>query len=125
AILRQHNPPQMLEVRQITRSLNAMTRHMDDERHQDEKNRHQLERSNAYLESILGNLSSGALVFDENFRVAMFNHGAQSILHTDLRSVKGRPLETVEGAFALSKDIRHAFAAHAAVGSERPDWEQQ
>ncbi|MFA7669766.1 MAG: ATP-binding protein, partial [Burkholderiaceae bacterium] len=89
------------------------------------RNRQQLERSNVYLESILGNLSSGVLVFDENFRVAMFNQGAQSILRADLRSVKGRPLETVEEAFTLSQLIRQAFTAHAAVGSERPYWQQQ
>src|SRR5690554_4346986 len=55
----------------------------------------------------------------------MSNQGAQAILRTDLRSVKGRPLETVEGAFALSQHIRQAFTAHAAVGSERPFWQQQ
>src|SRR5690606_6255742 len=51
--------------------------------------------------------------------------GAQSILRVDLRSVKGRPLETVDGAFTLSQLIRHAFAAHAAVESERAYWQQQ
>jgi len=118
-------PPQKDEVGQLTRSFNAMTRQLDDARRQVEKNRQQLERSNLYLESILGNLSSGVLVFDERFRVAMFNQGAQSILRADLRSVKGRPLETVEEAFALSQHIRQAFTAHSAVGSERPFWQQQ
>ncbi len=118
-------PPRKDEIGQLTRSFNAMTRQLDDARHQVEKNRQQLERSNVYLESILGNLSSGVLVFDEMFRVAMFNEGAQSILRADLRSVKGRPLETVEPAFALSQHIRQAFTAHAAVGSERPFWQQQ
>lgn len=118
-------PPRKDEVGQLTRSFNAMTRQLDEARKQVERNRQQLERSNVYLESILGNLSSGVLVFDENFRVAMFNQGAQSILRADLRSVKGRPLETVEAAFALSQLIRQAFTAHAAVGSERPYWQQQ
>src|SRR5690606_14312096 len=90
-----------------------------------EKNRQQLERSNVYLESILSNLSSGVLVFDEMFRVAMFNHGAQSILRADLRSVQGRPLETVEAAFALSQHIRQAFSSHSAMDSGRPFWQQQ
>src|SRR3546814_12176942 len=93
-----------------------MTRQLDEARHMVENNRQQLERSNVYLESVLSNLSSGVLVFDELFRVTMFNQGAQSILRVDLRSVKGRPLETADGAFALSQLIRQAFAAHAAVG---------
>lgn len=118
-------PPEKDEVGQLTRSFNAMTRQLDEARRMVENNRRQLEQSNVYLESVLSNLSSGVLVFDESFRVNLFNQGAQSILNVDLRSVKGRPLETVEGAFKLSQLIRQAFAAHAAVGSERPYWQQQ
>lgn len=118
-------PPEKDEVGQLTRSFNAMTRQLDEARQMVERNRQQLERTNVYLESVLSNLSSGVLVFDEGFRVSMFNHGAQSILRVDLRSVKGRPLETVDGAFTLSQLIRHAFAAHAAVESERAYWQQQ
>lgn len=118
-------PPEKDEVGQLTRSFNAMTRQLDEARRMVENNRRQLERSNVYLESVLSNLSSGVLVFDEMFRVTLFNQGAQSILHVDLRSVKGRPLETVEGTLALSQQIRRAFAAHSAVGSERPYWQQQ
>ena len=118
-------PPRKDEVGQLTRSFNAMTRQLEEARQQVERNRLQLERSNVYLESILGNLSSGVLVFDEMFRVSMFNQGAQAILRVDLRSVKGRPLETVEGGLAFSQQIRQAFAAHAAMDSERPYWQQQ
>lgn len=118
-------PPEKDEVGQLTRSFNAMTRQLDEARHLVENNRQQLERSNVYLESVLSNLSSGVLVFDETFRVTLFNQGAQSILHVDLRSVKGRPLETVDGAFKLSQLVRQAFAAHTAVGSERAYWQQQ
>src|SRR5699024_10629078 len=70
-------------------------------------------------------LSSGVLVFDERFHVTLFNQGAQAILNVDLRQVAGRPLETVEGAIGLVASIREAFADHAAVGSERPYWQQQ
>jgi nitrogen fixation/metabolism regulation signal transduction histidine kinase len=118
-------PPAKDEVGQLTRSFNAMTRQLDEARQMVENNRQQLERSNVYLETVLSNLSSGVLVYDEMFRVTMFNQGAQSILHVDLRSVKGRPLETVDAAFEWSQLIRQAFAAHAAVGSERLYWQQQ
>src|SRR5690606_27396444 len=66
-------PPRKDEVGQLTRSFNAMTRQLEEARRQVERNRQQLERSNVYLESILSNLSSGVLVFDEMFRVSMFN----------------------------------------------------
>ncbi|NYT64595.1 HAMP domain-containing protein [Alcaligenaceae bacterium] len=118
-------PPEKDEVGQLTRSFNAMTRQLGEARHMVENNRQQLEQSNVYLESVLSNLSSGVLVFDERFRVTMFNQGAQSILHVDLRQVKGRPLETVDGALTLAQRIRDAFSEHQAVGSERPYWQQQ
>src|SRR5699024_6710224 len=102
-----------------------MTRQLDDARRQVESNRLELERSNVYLESVLAHLSSGVLVFDEQFRVSLFNDGAQVILHVDLRQARGRSLDDVHGAAGLSERIRQAFAEHAAVGSERPYWQQQ
>ena len=113
------------EIGQLTRSFNAMTRQLDEARHMVERNRQQLERSNVYLESVLSHLSAGVLVFDEGFRISMFNQGAQSILNVDLRSSKGGPLEAVHGAFELSHLIRQAFAEHRAVASEKAYWQQQ
>ncbi|AOB33006.1 histidine kinase [Bordetella sp. H567] len=118
-------PPERDEVGQLTRSFNAMTRQLDEARRMVESNRQQLERSNVYLESVLSNLSSGVLVFDEGFRVTTVNQGAQTILQADLRSVIGRPLETVEGMLPFAQIVRQAFAAHTAVGSERLHWQQQ
>ncbi|MCQ9615596.1 ATP-binding protein [Paenalcaligenes niemegkensis] len=118
-------PPAEDEVGQLTRSFNAMTRQLDDARRMVENNSRQLERSNVYLESVLSSLSSGVLVFDDVFRVTMFNQAAQRILHVDLRSVKGRPLETADDAVDFSRHLRNAFSAHSAVGSERQFWQQQ
>jgi len=118
-------PPQHDEVGHLTRSFNAMTRQLDEARRMVESNRAQLERSNVYLESVLANLSSGVLVFDESFRVTTVNQGAQAILQADLRSVIGRPLETAEGMLEFARVVREAFSAHDAVGSERLHWQQQ
>ncbi|WP_322996438.1 sensor histidine kinase [Castellaniella sp.] len=118
-------PPARDEVGQLTRSFNAMTRQLDEARRMVDRHRHQLEQSNLYLETVLSNLSSGVLVFDDAFRLTLFNHGAQAILHLDLRTCQGRPLETVEGTLALSTLIRQAFATYNAVESTRPYWQQQ
>ncbi|WP_322997572.1 sensor histidine kinase [Castellaniella sp.] len=118
-------PPARDEVGQLTRSFNAMTRQLDEARRMVDRHRHQLEQSNLYLESVLSNLSSGVLVFDHAFRLSLFNQGAQAILHLDLRTCQGRPLETVDGALALAQLIRQAFSAHDAVESTRPYWQQQ
>ncbi len=118
-------PPARDEVGQLTRSFNAMTRQLDEARRMVDRHRRQLEQSNLYLESILGNLSSGVLVFDRAFCLTLFNQGAQNILHVDLRTHQGRPLEVVEGALPMARLIRQAFATHDAVESTRPYWQQQ
>lgn len=113
------------EVGQLTRSFNAMIRQLDEAREMVETNRRQLERSNVYLESILSNLSSGVIVFDEKFRVTMFNQGAQTILNVDLRMVKGRPLEIIDGAQEMAQQIKQSFAQYTAAGIERSYWQKQ
>jgi len=118
-------PPPRDEIGQLTRSFNAMTRQLEDARNMVERNRQRLQRANLYLESVLGNLSAGVLVFDEVFRVTLTNQGAQTILHTDLRTVIGKPLATVAGAEELAQRIRQAFAAHTAVESDKVYWQQQ
>ncbi|HEX7387063.1 MAG TPA: ATP-binding protein [Castellaniella sp.] len=113
------------EVGQLTRSFNAMTRQLEEARQLVDRHRRQLEQSNLYLESVLSNLSSGVLVFDKSFHLTLFNQGAQNILHVDLRTIQGRPLETADGALLLAQMIRQAFAAYDAVESTRPYWQQQ
>jgi len=119
------NPARVDEIGELTRSFNAMTAQLGEAHRQVERHRQQLERANLYLESVLANLSSGVLAFDARFHVTMVNRGAQSILHADLRTVIGQPLEAVADLAALAARIRRAFAEHAAVGSERSHWQQQ
>jgi len=122
-------PPSRDELGQLTRSFNAMTRQLDEARRMVQANRQQLERSNVYLESVLGNLSSGVLVFDQNWRVILSNQGAQNILQLDLQAGRGedrnKALQTEPTVRAFVQHIRQAFEAHAAVESERRYWQQQ
>lgn len=118
-------PPVRDEMGVLTRSFNAMTRQLDEARQLVDRHRHQLEQSNLYLESVLANLSSGVLVFDKSFKLSLFNQGAQEILHVDLRTAQGRPLETVANSAKFAQLIRQAFAAHSAVQSMRPYWQEQ
>jgi nitrogen fixation/metabolism regulation signal transduction histidine kinase len=118
-------PPQSDEVGQLTRSFNAMTSQLAEARRLVNLNRQQLEQSKLYTEGILANLSAGVLVFDEQFRITLFNQGAQSILGVDLRAVPGRPLETISGMTPFAATIRQAFSQHAAADSERLHWQEQ
>lgn len=113
------------EIGQLTRSFNVMTRQLEEARQQVEKNRAQLERTNVYLEAILRHLSTGVLVFDEEFKLSLYNQGAEQILQVKLQAYRGKSLALDEAAFDFGERIRLAFEDHRVMGSERRYWQQQ
>ncbi len=64
----------------LTQSFNTMTRQIADATEAMERNQQQLENSKTYLESILSNLTSGVLTFDERLYVKTTNGAASAIL---------------------------------------------
>ena len=101
------------ELGVLTESFNRMTSQLEDARRTEERNRREIETANAYLESILANLSAGVLVFDEQFRLRAANPSAAVILQQPVETLRDVPLgdwggrahelapfaETVEAAF--------------------------
>jgi nitrogen fixation/metabolism regulation signal transduction histidine kinase len=84
------------ELGVLTESFNSMTRQLEEARRVADSSRVALEAANGYLENILANLSAGVLVFDHDFRLSTFNHGAQSILGPELNVFAGRMQEHFE-----------------------------
>ena len=100
------------ELGVLTRSFSDMTRQLDEARI--EAGRHQ-----AYLESVLANLSAGVLAFDADFRLQAANRGAGTILEDDLASL---------GTLTLAEWPRHRSLATAVITAfqERgSEWQQQ
>jgi nitrogen fixation/metabolism regulation signal transduction histidine kinase len=64
----------------LTQSFNTMTRQIADASEAMERNQQQLENAKTYLESILSNLSSGVLTFDERMYVKTMNAAGNEIL---------------------------------------------
>src|SRR5689334_10530517 len=64
----------------LTQSFNTMTRQIADATEAMERNQQQLENAKGYLESILSNLTSGVLTFDERLYVKTMNAAATAIL---------------------------------------------
>ena len=64
----------------LTQSFNTMTRQIADATEVMERNQQQLENAKTYLESILSNLTSGVLTFDERLYVKTMNTAASDIL---------------------------------------------
>ncbi|MBE0621340.1 MAG: HAMP domain-containing protein [Burkholderiales bacterium] len=104
----------------LTQSFNSMTEQLDDARSAAESHRAELETAKAYLENILGNLSAGVLVLDEQLRLGTVNHGASAILQETFDGLKGRSLADWPRLQPLARAIVEGFERHGA-----DTWQQQ
>ncbi len=68
------------EINELTQSFNSMVAQIAEAQKNIENQRLATERSRAYLESVLSNISAGVLVLDESLVVLMVNAGANTIL---------------------------------------------
>jgi nitrogen fixation/metabolism regulation signal transduction histidine kinase len=76
----------------LVESFNAMTAKIARARDDAHNSRLEVERQRAYLETVLGNLSSGVMSFDAHMRLQTTNHAAAGILHADLAHQLNTPL---------------------------------
>lgn len=110
---RRHPVQSKDELGVLTQSFNAMTEQLADARERVEENQRTIETTNAYLESILRNLSAGVLAFDQRFRLRTANPAASVILQQPLSELTGLPLyswkERIEVLAPFVELIREAF----------------
>ena len=107
------------EMGVLTHSFNSMTRQLSDARGENERRRVEVETAQAYLESVLANLSAGVLAFDAEYRLRAANKGAATILADDLSDLLRTPLQQWSRHAALASAITAGFAAHAS------EWQEQ
>ncbi|HWA13965.1 MAG TPA: ATP-binding protein [Burkholderiales bacterium] len=78
------------ELGLLTESFNSMTMQLEDARADAQRNQDQLTSAKAYLESVLGNLSTGVMSFDAGLALRSVNPSAEKILGTDFGALLGR-----------------------------------
>ncbi|MCB1983800.1 MAG: HAMP domain-containing protein [Burkholderiales bacterium] len=81
------------ELGVLTESFNLMTQQLEETRAIVQHNQQEVESARAHLESILANLSSGVLVFDEQLSLIKANRSAELILQTPLISLDGSVID--------------------------------
>jgi nitrogen fixation/metabolism regulation signal transduction histidine kinase len=120
------------ELGVLTESFNTMTAQLADAKERTGQSQRATEMTRAYLESVLGNLSSGVLAFDERYRLRSANPSAAVILQqrfTDLTGIAladwgGRlpalaPLaELVAEGFRASRDAQWQREAALTVAGQ-------
>jgi nitrogen fixation/metabolism regulation signal transduction histidine kinase len=77
------------ELGVLTESFNTMTAQLADARLRTEQSQRVTETTRAYLESVLANLSSGVLAFDENYRLRSANPSSAVILQQPFADLAG------------------------------------
>jgi nitrogen fixation/metabolism regulation signal transduction histidine kinase len=108
----------------LTQSFNTMTRQIADATDAMERNQQQLENSKTYLESILSNLTSGVLTFDERLYVKTMNAAASGILAVPAGAFHGIKLsEWPRHVQAVAPFAEIALRQFASSGMRQ--WEEQ
>lgn len=112
------------ELGALTGLFNQMTSQLSDAKKLSELQQRLVNKSKAYLESVLTHLSSGVLVVDENFCLRSANTSAEEILGITLIDLRGVPLSALSMQYKLlrpfTEAIEHAFAA-----STENEWQRQ
>jgi nitrogen fixation/metabolism regulation signal transduction histidine kinase len=80
------------ELGVLTESFNTMTAQLAEAQSKAEEGRRATETTRAYLESILGNLSAGVLVFEDRHRLRTVNPSAAVILQQPMADLIGMAL---------------------------------
>ena len=81
------------ELGVLTESFNLMTQQLEEAQATAQHNQQQVESARAHLESILANLTSGVLVFDDQLMLSKANRSAEQILQVPLISLDGSIIE--------------------------------
>ena len=86
------------ELAFLVTSFNTMTRRIGQARDQAERSQREVEGQRAYLETVLGRLSSGVLTFDGEHRLRTTNPAAERILGVNLQRLIGSLVESLAHA---------------------------
>jgi nitrogen fixation/metabolism regulation signal transduction histidine kinase len=108
----------------LTQSFNTMTRQIADATEAMERNQQQLENAKAYLESILSNLTSGVLTFDERLYVKTMNAAANKILAVESGAFHGLKLPDWPRHVQAVAPFAEIALRHFAAANDR-HWEEQ
>jgi len=79
----------------LVESFNEMTERLAQMRDEADRSRLEVENQRAYLESVLGNLTSGVLSFDARFRLRTANQAAATILKINFQDYVGKRLSAL------------------------------
>ncbi|MCR4302041.1 MAG: ATP-binding protein [Sulfuricaulis sp.] len=111
------------EIGILVESFNDMTRRIHRAQLQSKRSQQEAEIQRAYLETVLGHLSSGVLTFNQRLLLRTHNPAAGQILGTDLRAGERKSLGWLAENYPSLQPMIEAVEQAAAAGQE--EWQSQ
>ncbi len=119
------------EIGFLVESFNQMTQALKMASHEAEESRAELQAQGEYLETVLGNLSSGVLTLDDQNRMITANASCAQILGLPGEFISGlakdnsssQPLERLTQTAPFLAPFREAIILHAGRG--QTEWQQE
>jgi len=107
----------------LVKSFNDMTRRINRAQSTARRAQREAEQQRAYLETILGHLSSGVLAFDRKQKLLTHNQTAAGILGVDLQEVEGRSLTELQAQHPQFEPLFAPIAGAMAQGMS--EWQSE
>ncbi|TCK16789.1 nitrogen fixation/metabolism regulation signal transduction histidine kinase [Thiogranum longum] len=107
----------------LVRSFNDMTRRLAAARDQTRRGQQEVESQRAYLETVLGSLSSGVLSINGAGELRTVNESACQILGIDLSRELGKSLEEIQAEHKFLEPLLSLVAKRHAA--QQLDWQEQ
>jgi nitrogen fixation/metabolism regulation signal transduction histidine kinase len=107
----------------LVASFNDMTRKIAMSQEQASRSQFEAETQRSYLEAVLGRLSSGVLVLDQDNRLRTSNTSAGQILEFPLVDIENRTLDDIASAYPTFKQFKEAIATH--LQPDQKEWREQ
>ena len=108
----------------LVRSFNDMTRKIAQVSHETQQSRQQVEEQRAYLEAVMGHLSSGVITLDQSLVLRTANPAASHILGLDLNDdVIGSSLEDISEGRGQLKKLMDEIRPY--LDSEESEWQSE
>ncbi len=107
----------------LVRSFNEMTRKLARARDSAQQSQAHAEEQRAYLEAVLGCLSSGVLTLNQQGKLRTANSAATTILGIDLSSLSGLSPKEAGEKYPMLEPLLETIAAHQAT--EQVGWQAE
>jgi nitrogen fixation/metabolism regulation signal transduction histidine kinase len=113
------------ELMQLVDSFGDMAQQLNVTQASLHHNQKELEAAKAYSEAVLDNLSSGVLVFDNDFVLESFNRSASRMFQTDLSPWVGQHMAHIDALSSLFEPIQAAITTQANHNPTTNNWRVQ